>query len=88
MLGIAALGVLTDTRWTAARLMLQVQVFMLTLILVAAARAHDEFDTSNVMTWLLLGGFVTAAASAAALSITMDARARSQVGDYRHDSDG
>jgi hypothetical protein len=76
MLGIAALGVLTDARWSATRLMLQVQVFMLTLILIAAARAHSDFDPSNVMTWLLLGGFVAALMSAAVLSATMDARAR------------
>jgi hypothetical protein len=81
MLGIAALGVVTDARWSAARLMLQVQVFMLTLILVAAARAHDDFDTSRVMTWLFVAGFLGALASAAFLSVTMDARAgRHRVG--------
>jgi hypothetical protein len=76
MLGIAALGVVTDARWSAARIMLQVQVFMLTLILVAAARAHDDFDTSRVMTWLFLGGFLAALGSATVLSVTMDARDR------------
>ncbi|MGH9226885.1 MAG: hypothetical protein ACRD2W_24570 [Acidimicrobiales bacterium] len=76
MLGIAQLGVVTDPRWTTARLMLQVQVFMLSLILVAAARAHADFDASNVLTWLLLGGFAFAAASAAALLVTMDRKTR------------
>jgi hypothetical protein len=76
MLGIAALGVVTDARWSAARLMLQVEVFMLTLILVAAARAHADFDTSRVMTWLFLAGFLVALASAAVLSVTMDTRDR------------
>ena len=71
MLGIAGLGALSDARWSAARLMLQVQAFMLTLILLAAARAHADFDTSNAMTWLLLGGFVAALVSAVALSATM-----------------
>ncbi len=74
MLGIAELGVLTDARWSAARLMLQVQVFMLALILLAAARAHADFDASNALTWLLLGGFVGALVSAAALSVTMNRR--------------
>ncbi|MCA1657530.1 MAG: hypothetical protein LC713_07475, partial [Actinobacteria bacterium] len=72
MLGIAGLGVLRDARWTAARLMLQVQVFMLALILLAAARAHAEFDASNPMTWLLLGGFLGAMLCAAALSVVME----------------
>lgn len=74
MLGIAGLGVVTDARWSAARIMLQVQVFMLTLILIAGARAHDNFDGGNAMTWLLLGGFLAAVASAAVLSAVMDGR--------------
>jgi len=78
MLGTASLGVVTDARWGSARLMLQVEVFMLTLILVAAARARAEFDSSNAMTWLLLGGFLAALVSAAVLSVTM-----SSLGDRR-----
>ncbi len=74
MLGIASLGVVTDARWTSARLMLQVEVFMLTLILVAGVRAHAEFDSSNPMTWLLLAGFLGAVVSAAVLSVTMSPR--------------
>lgn len=70
-LGIAQLGVLTDARWSAARLMLQVQVGMLALILIAAARAHADFDGSNPLTWLLLGGFAASMASAAVLTFTM-----------------
>lgn len=76
MLGIAGLGVLADARWSAARIMLQVQVFMLSLILLAAARARDEFDGGSVLTWLLLGGFVAAALSAAVLTVAMDRRRR------------
>lgn len=72
MLGIAGLGVTTDARWSAARLMLQVQVFMLALILLAAARAHADFDASNAMTWLLLVGFAGALVSAAVLIFRMD----------------
>jgi hypothetical protein len=75
MLGIAELGVLTDARWTSARLMLQVEAFMLALILVAAARAHSDFDTSRPMTWILLGGFLAALVAAVVLSVTMDRRA-------------
>jgi len=74
MLGIASLGVLTDARWTSARLMLRVEVFMLALILVAGARAHAELDASNPMTWLLLVGFLGALVSAVVLSVTMSPR--------------
>jgi len=75
MLGVAGLGVITDARWSASRIMLQVQVLMLALILLAVARTHDQFDGSRPLTWVLLGGFVVALASAAILSVSMDARA-------------
>jgi len=80
LLGIAGLGVLADPRWSATRLMLQVQVFMLALILIAAARAHADFDSSRPMTWLLLVGLAGAMVAAAGLLVTMDRRAaRSEV---------
>ena len=78
MLGIAEVGVLTDARWSAARIMLQVQSVMLALILIAAARARADFDTSRPLTWLLLGGFVVALVSAVVLSLSMDRRSRSR----------
>ena len=71
LLGIAQLGVLSDARWSSARLMLRVQGFMMTLILIAAARAHGNFDPSNPMTWLLLGGFAIALVSAGALCVIL-----------------
>lgn len=73
-LGVAQLGVLTDAPWSAAGLMLQVQVGMLGLILVAAARAHADFHASNPLTRLLLGGFAASSASAAGLLFTMERR--------------
>jgi hypothetical protein len=76
MLGIAALGVVTDARWSATRIMLQVQVFMLALILAAAVRARADFDGSKPMAWLLLVGIVGALVLAAGLSLTMDGRER------------
>jgi len=76
MLGLAGLGVFVDPRWSTARLMLQVQAFMMALILLAAARAWDDFDTSNALTWLLVGGFSGAFLAAIVLGRRMDARAR------------
>ncbi len=75
MLGLAGIGVFVDARWTATRLMLQVQIFMMVLILAAAGLASGEFDTSNPMTWLLLAGFAGALVGAISLSVTMDRRA-------------
>ena len=75
MLGPAGIGVLIDPRWSTTRLMLQVQCFMMSLILLAAIRARHEFDGSRPMSWLLLVGFVGTLVSAATLSVTMDRRA-------------
>jgi hypothetical protein len=76
LLGIAGLGVITDPRWRAARLMLQVEAFMLALILIAAARAHAEFDAGNALTWLLLGGLLATLVGAVAVTVRMADRAR------------
>jgi hypothetical protein len=55
-LGAALAGVLIDPRWTSVKLMLQVEVFMVVLIMIAAVRAHGQFDTTRPLTWLLLVG--------------------------------
>jgi hypothetical protein len=57
-LGCALLIVVPDPRWTTFRLMLQVEMVMVTLIVIAAVRAHGEFYTDRPITWLMLGGFV------------------------------
>ncbi|GAA4348845.1 hypothetical protein GCM10023145_09700 [Angustibacter luteus] len=57
-LGAAGLGVLADPRWSSLRLMLQVEVLMVVLMLVAAVRARGEFDTGRALTWVLLAGFL------------------------------
>jgi hypothetical protein len=75
-LGVAAIGVVWDRRWSAVRLMLQVESLMLGLILLAAVRARDEFDTGAVSTWVFLIGFVGAFAGALGLWFVMDRRAR------------
>ena len=80
MLGVAGLGVLTDARWSAARLMLQVQIFMLSLVLVAAVRARAELDGANPLTWSLLVGFAAAIGGAVAVSRDMGKRAASGTG--------
>lgn len=66
-LGCAGLGVLVDARWLVVRLMVQVEVVMVALILVAAGRAHAEFDTGRALTWLMLVGFAGLLAGTGAL---------------------
>ncbi|MBP6469228.1 MAG: hypothetical protein KBE23_11445 [Chloroflexi bacterium] len=54
--GVVALGVAADSRWSAARITLQSQIFGIGLILVAVVRAWGEFDTSKPATWVFVGG--------------------------------
>ena len=57
--GVVALGVAADSRWSAARITLQSQMFGLVLILLAAARAGSEFDPTKPATWVFVGGLAT-----------------------------
>jgi hypothetical protein len=54
--GLVGLGIATDERWSAAQLILQSQGFSIVLILIACARAWDEFDPKKFGTLLFVGG--------------------------------
>ena len=74
---IAGIGAWRERRWSAIRILLQVAGFMLVLILIAAARAHSEFDTSNALTWLFLAGFAMTTAALVVLYVRMESQSRS-----------
>jgi hypothetical protein len=73
-LGMAGLGALFDRRWSSARVLFQVAGLMLALIVLAGARATGEFDSQNMMTWLISAGFVAALAATIVLSLRMETR--------------
>ena len=73
-LGGAGIGAWWERRWSAMRILLQVAGFMLVLILIAAARAHAEFDPSNALTWLFLVGFAVTTAALVVLYVRMESR--------------
>jgi hypothetical protein len=73
-LGLAGLGALRERRWSAVRLLLQVEGIMLALILVAGVRAHNQFDPSNPLSWLFAIGFTATAIATAALYFRMESR--------------
>jgi hypothetical protein len=79
-LGVAGIGAWWERRWSAMRILLQVAGFMLVLILIAAARAHSEFDTSNLLTWLFLAGFVVTTVALLVLYVRMESRSSSGEG--------
>ena len=57
-------------------MLLQVEMIMVTLMLVAAVRAVPEFDPHKALTWLLGGGFIAILAGSVYLWVVMTARAR------------
>jgi hypothetical protein len=73
-LGVAGVGAWWERRWSAMRILLQVAGLMLVLILIAAARAHAEFDTSNFLTWLFLVGFAVTTVALVVLYVRMESR--------------
>ncbi len=75
-LGVAGMGALVDKRWSGARILLQVEGFMLALIFVAAVRSHRDFNTSRPLAWLFAAGFLGLAVATGILYARMEARAR------------
>jgi hypothetical protein len=57
-LGGAGLVVWRDRRWTTLRLMVEVEIVMVTLILIGGLRAHTQIDMARPLAWPLLVGFV------------------------------
>jgi hypothetical protein len=73
-LGSAGIVAVIDPRWSTLRLMFRVELVMIGLILVSAARAWREFDPAKPLTWLLLAGFVFVLVGSSYLSWTMGGR--------------
>jgi hypothetical protein len=75
-LGGAGVGVWFDPRWTAVRLMLQVETVMLGLMLVAAVRARAELLPHHALAWPLLIGVLGLLAGSAYLWLTYEVHPR------------
>ena len=75
-LGGAGVGVWRDARWSSVRLMLQVEVVMLVLILVAAVRARDEMVAGRALAWPLLVGTLLTLAGSVYLWVSYELRPR------------
>jgi hypothetical protein len=58
--GVGALLISLDGRWSAWKLIVQTFFVATALLLIGAIRAWDDFDTGNALTYLYLGGLVTA----------------------------
>jgi hypothetical protein len=64
-----------EPRWTSLRLMLEVEVVMVALILLAAVRARDEMIGGRPLDWPLLVGLVLMLAGSAHLWTRYERRA-------------
>ena len=65
--GVTAVMMGVDGRWSAIRITLESQLIGLALILLATARAWDQFDKSDAMTYAFAGGIALLLAGLAAL---------------------
>jgi hypothetical protein len=77
-LGLTALGIGLERRWSAVRLILQAQIFMLSMVLIAALRAWNEFNQANPTTWLFIGGLVVVIVLSVSFYVLME-RQRGQI---------
>lgn len=73
-LGLGGLFIAADRRWTAAKLMLEVEGVMLGLILVAGVRSHADLDFSRPLTIAFVVGFAATLVASVALYRRMSGR--------------
>jgi hypothetical protein len=79
-LGAAGVGAWWERRWSAIRILAQVAGVMLILIMIAAVRAHAEFDASKALTWLFLVGFGLTTVTLGGLYLRMESRSTAREG--------
>ena len=75
-LGIGGLFVARDRRWSAAKIMLEVQGLMLLLILAAGLRSHADLRFSKALPTTLVCGLGATLVAGAVLYIRMNRRER------------
>lgn len=73
---VVAMLMAIDRRWSAIRITLQSQLIGLSLMLIAVVRAWGDFDRSNWLTWVFVGGISGMFVGLLALNIAMESRRR------------
>jgi hypothetical protein len=71
--GVGALVLSRDPRWSAWQLLVHTYFVATALQLIGAIRAFGDFDTGNPLTWLYLGGLLGIAGALALLHQRMKA---------------
>ena len=70
--GVGALVLSLDPRWSTWRLIVHTYFVATALLLIGAIRAFGDFDTGNPLTWMYLGGLLATAAALALLHRRME----------------
>jgi ABC-type uncharacterized transport system permease subunit len=73
---LVGIKIALDGRWSAARYILQAQIFSIALILVAAVIARADFDWSQAISWAFAVGMALLGALLLALYVWMESRRR------------
>jgi hypothetical protein len=74
--GVGALLLSMDSRWSAWKLIVETFFVATALLLIGAIRAWDDFDTGNVLTYLYLAGLLAGDVALAVLYRRMEAARR------------
>lgn len=72
--GVFGVAISRDERWSSARIAIQSQMLGILLILIAAARAWNNYNTANPLTWVFAGGMALLLAALALLYLVMERR--------------
>jgi hypothetical protein len=72
--GVGWLAIASDDRWSAARVMLGTVAIGLVLLLAAVGRAWDQFDHSDPLSYVYVGGLIGTLAAIGTLSAWMRRR--------------
>lgn len=74
LFGVVNSAVVLDPRWSAARILVQSQLLGFALVLLGVVRVWHNFDTANVLTWVVVGGMALYLLALLALYLGMERR--------------
>jgi hypothetical protein len=74
LFGVVTTAVVADPRWSGARIAIQSQILGFSMVLVGVARFWDNFDTSNGLTWGVVGGMAVYLGAIVVLYLGMERR--------------
>jgi hypothetical protein len=76
--GVGAVLVSLDPRWSAWKLIVETFFVATALLLIGAVRAWDDFDTANAATYVYIGSLLAADVALVWLYLAMERRERAQ----------